>query len=93
MNLSQQEAQIRAENLGTTPYDAMLSLYEPGTTSTSLDSVFNDVKTWLPNLVDQVIENKVKSPLFNHKDHFQLPSKALGLKIMQFYNLILTMAA
>lgn len=85
VNLSQQEAQIRAENLGTTPYDAMLSLYEPGTTSTSLDSVFNDVKTWLPNLVDQVIEKQSQESFIQPQGPFAAAKqKALGLKIMQF---------
>ncbi|MBO0216567.1 carboxypeptidase M32, partial [Vibrio sp. Vb2880] len=53
VKLSQEEAQIRAEANGTTPYDAMLDVYEPGTTSASLDILFADVKTWLPTLIDE----------------------------------------
>ncbi|KOO11646.1 peptidase M32, partial [Vibrio xuii] len=37
VKLSQEEAQIRAEATGLSPYDAMLDIYEPGTQSASLD--------------------------------------------------------
>ena len=85
VNLSQQEAQIRADSLGTTPYDAMLSLYEPGTTSQSLDVVFENVKTWLPNLVDRVIEKQDKESVIYPKGRFpSSQQKALGLKAMKF---------
>lgn len=84
VNLSQQEAQIRAEALGTTPYDAMLALYEPGTTSASLDTVFNNVKTWLPNLVDQVIEKQDKETLIIPQGPFSnSQQKSLGLEVMK----------
>ncbi len=58
VKLSQEEAQIRAEAAGTSPYDAMLELYEPGTTSASLDVLFTDVKTWLPSMIDEAIEKQ-----------------------------------
>ncbi len=85
VTLSQEEAQIRAENLGTTPYDAMLSLYEPGTTTDSLDKVFNDVKTWLPSLVDQVIDKQRQESFIQPQGPFATSQqKALGLKVMEF---------
>ncbi len=89
VNLSQQEAQIRAEALniaGTscTPYDAMLSLYEPGTTTQSLDVVFNNVKTWLPNLIDTVIDQQKQQSFIQPQGPFSTAKqKELGLKTMQ----------
>ena len=58
VNLSIEEAQIRAQSTGLSPYDAMLDLYEPGTSSEALDKTFADVKSWLPSLIDQVIEKQ-----------------------------------
>ncbi len=50
VKLSQEEAQIRSDATGLNPYDSMLDIYEPGTYSKSLDNIFDDVKSWLPNL-------------------------------------------
>ncbi|MGO2323137.1 carboxypeptidase M32 [Vibrio casei] len=85
VNLSQQEAQIRSEANNSTPYDAMLALYEPGTTTESLDIVFNDVKSWLPNLVDRVIDKQDQECVLQPTGSFSTTSqKSLGLQIMQF---------
>lgn len=85
VNLSQQEAQIRSEINNSTPYDAMLALYEPGTTTESLDMVFNDVKSWLPNLVDRVIDKQDQESVLQPTGPFSTENqKSLGLQIMQF---------
>lgn len=55
--LSQEEAQIRSDNHAT-PYDALMDLYEPGMTSSIVDGVFNDVESWLPSLIEQVIDKQ-----------------------------------
>jgi carboxypeptidase Taq len=61
--LTQEEAQIRSESLGVTPYDAMLDIYEPGTTSAQLDTIFDDVRAWLPTLIQEV-QQKQKSEVY-----------------------------
>ncbi|TMX71483.1 carboxypeptidase M32 [Vibrio rotiferianus] len=84
VKLSQEEAQIRAEANGTTPYDAMLDIYEPGTTSASLDDLFADVKTWLPNLIDDAIEKQKSNNILLPNGHYPAEKqKALGLEVMK----------
>nr|WP_061032648.1 carboxypeptidase M32 [Vibrio splendidus] len=84
VELSREEAQIRADAANLTPYDAMLDIYEPGTSSASLDILFADVKTWLPSLIDEVIE-KQSSEQFNAPNGFYAAEKqkALGLEVMK----------
>ncbi len=53
VELSRQEARIRAEKTGLSPYDALLNMYEPGMTCERLDVIFNDIKSWLPELIQQ----------------------------------------
>ncbi|WP_370671153.1 carboxypeptidase M32 [Pseudoalteromonas luteoviolacea] len=53
VSLSQEEAQIRAEQIGSTPYDAMLDIYEPGMTSSQLDTLFGEIATWLPEIIQR----------------------------------------
>ncbi|GEM74533.1 carboxypeptidase M32 [Vibrio sagamiensis] len=84
VTLSQEEAQIRAEANGLSPYDAMLEFYEPGTTSAGLDSLFSDVKTWLPDLINQVIDKQAAEHFLEPKGIFEAnKQKALGLDVMK----------
>ncbi|WP_436323269.1 carboxypeptidase M32 [Vibrio cidicii] len=84
VKLSQEEAQIRADANGTSPYDAMLDLYEPGTSSASLDALFADVKTWLPSLIDNVIEKQKSRSILLPNSHYPAEKqKALGLEVMK----------
>lgn len=82
--LSQEEAQIRAQEASLTPYDAMLDLYEPGTTTRSLDVLFSDVKTWLPSLIKQVTEKQGKESFILPQGQYpQAHQKQLGLDVMK----------
>lgn len=84
VELSREEAQIRADAANLTPYDAMLDIYEPGTSSASLDALFSDVKTWLPGLIDQVIEKQSTEQLIAPTGHYPTDKqKALGLEVMK----------
>lgn len=84
VTLSQEEAQIRAAAAGTTPYDAMLDIYEPGTTSASLDVLFSDVKSWLPSLIDEVLEKQKARDIQLPSGHYPAEKqKALGLEVMK----------
>ncbi|UGA53351.1 carboxypeptidase M32 [Vibrio sp. VB16] len=84
VDLSQQEAQIRSEATGLSPYDAMLDLYEPGTTTESLDILFSDVSSWLPDLIDNALEKQKSDTLIlpsgTYSRHDQ---KRLGLEVMK----------
>jgi len=83
VKLSQEEAQIRADATGLSPYDAMLDIYEPGTQSASLDTLFSDVKIWLPELIDQVIEKQSTEQFIEPQGKFSTEKqKALGLDVM-----------
>ena len=84
VKLSQEEAQIRAEATGLSPYDAMLDIYEPGTNSASLDNIFNDVKSWLPELIDKVVDKQKSEPFISPRGEYDTDKqKALGLEVMK----------
>ncbi|USD42336.1 carboxypeptidase M32 [Vibrio sp. SCSIO 43135] len=84
VKLSQEEAQIRAEATGLSPYDAMLDIYEPGTSSQSLDTLFNDVKSWLPDLIDQALDKQASEQFIQPQGTYATEQqKALGLDVMK----------
>ena len=77
------EAQIRARETGTTPYNALLDLYEPGMTSDKVDALFSDLKTWLPTLIQQVQAKQQSDVVLTPQGPFSTEQqKALSLDVM-----------
>ncbi len=84
VQLSVEEAQIRAEATGLSRYDAMLDMYEPGVTTESLDALFNDAKTWLPGMIDEAIDKQKSESFIKPQAHYPAENqKALGLDVMK----------
>ncbi|MFH8134592.1 carboxypeptidase M32 [Pantoea osteomyelitidis] len=82
--LSREEARLRAEASGSSRYDALLDLYEPGMTSARLDSIFGDLKSWLPELLQKVVTKQAGQPLSSPVGPFAVESqRQLGLSLMK----------
>ncbi|MCF2860394.1 carboxypeptidase M32 [Pseudoalteromonas sp. SMS1] len=80
--LSQEEAQIRASQLDSTPYDAMLDIYEPGMTSAQLDVLFGDIATWLPDIIQQSTSPNIKQ----QNAHYPIEEQTkLAHELMAFF--------
>ena len=84
VKLSKEEAQIRSEATGLSAYDAMLDIYEPGTSSAALDITFNNVKSWLPSLIDQVIEQQKSETFIQPQGTYPTDKQqALAIEVMK----------
>lgn len=82
--LSQEEAQLRAAQNKVTPYDAMLDIYEPSMTTEKIDHLFGDLKSWLPDLTQEVLQKQKKESIQLPSGQFTIDAqKALGLEVMQ----------
>lgn len=84
LELSKQEAQIRAEHTGLSPYDALIDKFEPGMNQEKIDKIFSDVKQWLPNLLQEVVSKQSKEDVLEPTGPFAIEKqKELGHKIME----------
>ncbi len=84
VELARQEALIRGAASGLSPYNAMLDLYEPGMTKEKLDPIFSDIKSWLPGIIDQIIEKQEQNQAVPLQGPFsEEKQNQLGLKIME----------
>lgn len=84
VKLSQEEANIRADKSGLTPYDALLDMYEPGMNSETLNTIFDDVKSWLPNLIKEIVEKQKSINIIEPIGPFSVEKqRELGLKVMK----------
>ena len=83
MKYSREEARLRAEAKGCSPYDALLDIFEPGMTSAQLDVLFADVKSWLPDLLNKVVAKQSQQSLIAPVGPFPTAvQRELGLETM-----------
>lgn len=83
VRLSREEAKLRAEASGGSCYDALLDIYEPGMTSARLDVLFADLKSWLPDLLQTVVDKQASRKLLNPQGPFATEAQRdLGLEAM-----------
>ena len=62
LNLIRQEAAIKSEVLGVSPYDALLDHYEPGGRERDIEAVFADLGAFLPGFLDDVLSKQAQAP-------------------------------
>jgi carboxypeptidase Taq len=55
---AREEARYRGAVFGTGLYESLCHLYESGMTLDSIDAVFQDIKLWLPPLLQRVLANQ-----------------------------------
>lgn len=84
VELSREEASQRSQFSGLSKYDSLLDQFNPGLTSSEITNTFDQVKSFLPNLIQQVIERQKSIPLNEHHEQFPIENqKALGLEVME----------
>jgi len=83
LELTREVAAIKSQALGVSPYDALLDQYEPGGRSAEIETLFADLKDFLPGFLSQVLVKQQAAPSLP-AGPFPLPSqRALGLAMMQ----------
>ena len=60
--LAREAAEVKAEALGCTPYDALLDQYEGGLTTAAVDRCFDVLEARLPAMIATAIENQERRP-------------------------------
>jgi carboxypeptidase Taq len=58
-----EEAALLAEQSGLRRYDALMDRYEPGMTCAELDRIFGDVRQWLPDMIQRVVDKQSREPV------------------------------
>lgn len=84
VRLAREQAKLLAAEKGTTRYDALLDMYEPGMTTAKIQAIFADVKTWLPDLIAKARAQQANDALVKPVGPFAAEKqKALGLAVMK----------
>ena len=82
--LAREEAALLSAQSGLRKYDAMMDRYEPGMSCAQLDRIFGDVRSWLPGLIQRVIDKQSRETLTQPVGPFPLGAqRALCEKVMR----------
>ncbi len=71
--LAREQAKRLSDVLEVSPYEAMMSLYEPGLRTADLDRWFGDLRSWLPALIQDVLAKQANESI-------QIPQGPFDLK-------------
>jgi carboxypeptidase Taq len=63
LRLQREIATIKGEHLVTSPYEVLLDRYEPGGSIAAIDHLFNEIATFLPDLLEAVLTRQTALPL------------------------------
>jgi carboxypeptidase Taq len=84
IDLSREMAKCLAVGTDLNPYEALMDMYEPGMRVAVLDRVFDDVKSWLPALIKEVMAANESKTIVEPKGPFPIAQqKELGLDCMR----------
>lgn len=88
LELTREEADLRAATSGLAPYDALMDQFDPGNRTADLTPIFDDLKTFLKGFVPEALaaqeERQAKRPLKPFTGPYSIESqRALGLAAMQ----------
>src|SRR5262245_55671415 len=62
LGLYRDVSSLKATRLGTSPYEALLDEYEPGGSVAVIDRLFNEIASFLPDLLEAVLSRQAALP-------------------------------
>ncbi len=85
VELVREIAKVKSEVLDLAPYDALLDEYEPDCRSDQIDLLFDDLASFLPPFLEEVLEYQKENSQFTRpKGPFDLGvQKSLGVELMK----------
>lgn len=84
VNLAKQEASQRAQVMNLPEYDCLLEQYSPGMNSQTISTLFDQIKLFLPPLIQEIIEHQksMSSLTATHPSTSIESQQELGLAVM-----------
>jgi carboxypeptidase Taq len=81
---SREEATQRSHFANLDPYDSLLDQFSPGLLSNQITDVFNQVKAYLPDLIQEILEKQKSNKIILPKLDISIADqKNLGIEVMK----------
>jgi len=62
LRVEREIAGAKADRLGGSPYEALVDQYEPGSSVPTIDRLFDEIASFLPDLIEDVLARQAASP-------------------------------
>ncbi len=87
LSISREVAAVKAEAFGCGLYDALLDGFDPGRKSADIDVLFEDLLSFLPEILDQALSVQEAAPaILQPEGPFSIEAQeALGRKVMELF--------
>jgi carboxypeptidase Taq len=77
-------ATVKAERLGTSPYEALLDQYEPGASVAEIDRLFDEIAGFLPDLIEGALNRQAVLPSAPPSGPFPVETqRRLAMRMME----------
>jgi carboxypeptidase Taq len=85
LKLSREIADLKSKALGVSRYNALLDQYDEGRKSEDIDKIFADLKTFLPDFIDNVMSKQSKQkPAVTPSGHYPVETqKQISIELMK----------
>ncbi len=84
LRLEREIAAVKAERLGTSPYEALLDQYEPGASVAEIDRLFDDIAGFLPDLIEGALSRQMALPSASVCGPFPIETqRRLAMRLME----------
>ncbi|PIR39224.1 MAG: carboxypeptidase M32 [Alphaproteobacteria bacterium CG11_big_fil_rev_8_21_14_0_20_39_49] len=77
VSLVREIAKLKGEAFGCSPYDALLDRHDPDRKSKQLDTVFDNLKEFLPDFINQVVEKQKSEKVTKIKGPFDVEKQKM----------------
>jgi carboxypeptidase Taq len=83
LNLAREVTAILSKQYKLSMYDAASNMYSPGLTTAAIESLFGELKAFLPGMIQEVVEKQKREKCILPEGVFPMSAqKALGLELM-----------
>ncbi|KPA81046.1 putative mitochondrial carboxypeptidase [Leptomonas pyrrhocoris] len=87
VELAREEGGYLAAGTSLSPLEALMNQYEPGITTKKVDEVFDNVKSWLPQLLQDILKKQASESVTAYSEKFPLDKQeALCKEFLRVWN-------
>jgi carboxypeptidase Taq len=84
LHIEREIAAVKAERLGTSPYEALLDQYEPGASVAEIDRLFDEIAGFLPDLIEGALNRQAALPPAPPSGPFPIETqRRLAMRLME----------
>ena len=84
LRIQREIAALKAERLGTSPYEALLDQYEPGASVVEIDRLFDEIAGFLPKLIEGALSRQPALPSVPPSGPFPIETqRRLAMRLME----------